>query len=153
MKKASTIMSIALAFALVATAALASPASEDEAAAAPTEQEMVLDPSTGTMVSKPVYGGTLTILPNNIDGSYASWDLYINSVSAWPNSFVHDHLAIGDWTADRNKFPFNYTWTNPDTLREHVAESWEQLSPTSWSITIRPVSKRSIGPNSTAPPI
>ena len=100
-------------------------------------QEMVKDPSTGEMVSKEVYGGTLTILPNNISGSYESWDLYINSVSAWLNSFVYDQLAKGDWTADRDKFPFNYTWTNPDTLREHVAESWEQLSPKSWNITLR----------------
>ena len=131
------IVSITLAFALVAPAAFAAGESDSDSSAATTEQEMVLDPSTGKMVSKPVYGGTLTILPNNISGSYASWDLYINSVSAWPNSLVHDHLAIGDWAADRNKFPFNYTWTNPDTLRDHVAESWEQLSPTSWSITLR----------------
>ena len=59
MKKASTIMSIALAFALVATAAFAGPASEGEASAATTEQEMVLDPSTGEMVKAPQYGGQL----------------------------------------------------------------------------------------------
>ena len=83
MKKASTIVSITLAFALVAPAAFAAGESDSDSSAATTEQEMVLDPSTGKMVSKPVYGGTLTILPINISGSYASWDLYINSVSVW----------------------------------------------------------------------
>ena len=47
-----------LVFALVATATLASPAGEDDTAAA--EKEMVRDPATGKMVTAPEYGGTTT---------------------------------------------------------------------------------------------
>ena len=47
-----------LVFALVATATLASPAGEDDTAAA--EKEMVRDPATGKMVTAPEYGGTIT---------------------------------------------------------------------------------------------
>ena len=45
--------------ALTATALWASPAGEQEPAAA-MEKEMVLDPTTGKMVSAPEYGGTFT---------------------------------------------------------------------------------------------
>ena len=66
-------MSIALAFALVATAALASPTSEGEAAAAPTEQEMVRDPSTGEMINAPQYGGTLVYAWQRENVHFDSW--------------------------------------------------------------------------------
>ena len=56
--KALQLLSIPLAFALVATAAFAGGDTEEPAAAA--EKEMVSDPSTGMMVTAPEYGGTLT---------------------------------------------------------------------------------------------
>ena len=49
---------LTLALALVATVTFASGESDQPAAAA--EKEMVLDPSTGEMVTAPEYGGTLT---------------------------------------------------------------------------------------------
>ena len=71
MKKASTIVSIALAFALLATAAFAGPASEGEAAAATTEQEMVRDPATGEMVKAPQYGGKIVFSYNEQEPPHA----------------------------------------------------------------------------------
>ena len=53
----SRFLLIALAFALVATAAFASGEGEEAAAA---EKEMVRDPATGKMVTAPEYGGTIT---------------------------------------------------------------------------------------------
>ena len=55
------LMLLPLAFALVATVTFASPAGEDDAAAAATEKPMVTDPTTGKMVTAPEYGGTLTV--------------------------------------------------------------------------------------------
>ena len=51
---------LTLACALVATVTFASPAGEEEAPATAMEKEMVLDPTTGEMVERPEYGGTLT---------------------------------------------------------------------------------------------
>ena len=52
-------ISLALAFALVATVTFASGDSDDDSAAA-AEKEYVTDPSTGKQVLKPQYGGTIT---------------------------------------------------------------------------------------------
>ena len=51
---------MAMAFALIATVTFASPAGEDDVAAMAPEKEYVTDPSTGTQVLKPQYGGTIT---------------------------------------------------------------------------------------------
>ena len=51
---------LTLALVLVATVTFASAADEDAGAAA--EREMVMDPSTGKMVTAPEYGGTLTFV-------------------------------------------------------------------------------------------
>ena len=63
------LMLLPLAFALVATVTFASGESDQPAAA--TEKEMVLDPSTGEMVTAPEYGGTIrpivALKPEGID--------------------------------------------------------------------------------------
>ena len=51
---------VVLVFALAATGVWASPAGEEEPAAA-ADKEMVLDPTTGEMVTAPQYGGTMTV--------------------------------------------------------------------------------------------
>ena len=56
------LMLLPLAFALVATVTFASGESDQPAAA--TEKEMVLDPSTGEMVTAPEYGGTIRVIAN-----------------------------------------------------------------------------------------
>ncbi len=54
-----TCLAVLLGVVLTATGRWASPASEEESAAA-MEKEMVLDPATGEMVTVPGYGGTFT---------------------------------------------------------------------------------------------
>ena len=54
-----TCLAVLCGLALTATGLGASPAAE-QAPAAAMETEMVLDPTTGKMVSAPEYGGTLT---------------------------------------------------------------------------------------------
>ena len=66
-------------FVLAATAAWASPAGEEAAAA--SDKPMVTDPTTGKMVTAPEYGGTLTYpyklfgptVDPSITGNYAGW--------------------------------------------------------------------------------
>ena len=55
------LMLLPLAFALVATVTFAIAEGEEAAA---TEKEMVLDPSTGEMVTAPEYGGTIRPIVN-----------------------------------------------------------------------------------------
>ena len=50
------ILAVLIGLGLAATGLWASPASEEEPAAA-MEKEMVMDPATGTMVTAPEYGG------------------------------------------------------------------------------------------------
>ena len=65
-------MVLPLVFALAATVTFAAPAGEEAAA---VEKEMVLDPSTGEMISAPEYGGTFTYAlkeePGGIDAVLA----------------------------------------------------------------------------------
>ena len=54
-----TCLAVLLAVVLTATGLWASPAGEQEPAAA-MDKEMVMDPATGEMVTAPEYGGTFT---------------------------------------------------------------------------------------------
>ena len=53
------ILAVLFGLVLTATGLWASPAGEEEPAAA-MDKEMVMDPATGKMVTAPVYGGTIT---------------------------------------------------------------------------------------------
>ena len=134
MKKASTIMSIALAFALVATAAFAAGESDsDEAAAA--EQEMVLDPSTGEMISAPQYGGQIviadTLEPPHVDTVFGG--------QAWRNiDLVAEMLSHVDWSIPRDKWGFYETFDPPlELFIPHLAESYEMPDPLTIVINLR----------------
>ena len=69
---------VVLVFALTATGIWASPAGEEEPAAA-MEKEMVLDPTTGEMVEVPRYGGTLTYANNQ---EPPNSDMFVGSLTA-----------------------------------------------------------------------
>ena len=56
--QATRTVAVALVLVLIATGLWA--AAAEEAPAAAVEKEMVLDPSTGKMVTAPEYGGTIT---------------------------------------------------------------------------------------------
>ena len=124
-------VSIALAFALVATVTFASGESDDAAAA---EKEMVLDPSTGKMVTAPEYGGTITFgtraePPNSDPGQ--------GHPGQAPWFFSNEKLAFADWAIDRKKFGFDSMWIPDFAIVGQLAESWEQTDPVTYTVRIR----------------
>ena len=98
-----TFLAVLFGFVVTATGLWASPAGEEEPAAT-MEKEMVMDPTTGKMVTAPEYGGTLTtaytLIGETADpfvtGHYAGF-LIVG---------VNEKLAQGDWGADRAEFDF-----------------------------------------------
>ncbi len=97
-------------------------------------QEMVEDPATGKMVSKPVYGGTITTM---LSADIPYWDTYQGSLATLITSYVYEKLAYGDWAADRSVFPFTSDYIPFDSYRGHLAESWEETSPTTFTVKMR----------------
>ena len=127
------LMLLPLAFALVATT-FASPAGEDDAAAAAAEKEMVLDPSTGEMVTAPEYGGTIrpivALKPEGIDP-------YYRYTAGFWIGLVNETLGIGDWTFDRSVFAFDTLYMPDEVLTGHLAESWETPDPLTYVFKLR----------------
>ena len=125
---------LALALALVATVTFASPAGEEEAPAAAMDKEMVLDPTTGEMVTAPEYGGTLTL---GYKGMLNSWDPY----SGWPDPPVMgvlEKLAIANWGIDRDEWDLKSPNTYPPfAITGRLAESWETPDDTTFVFHIR----------------
>ena len=120
-----TCLAVLAGLVLAATGVWASPAGEEEPAAA-MEKEMVRDPATGKMVTAPEYGGTLT---RPIKEEWHHPDLMF---SAWATTFVTGVLekpAMVNWGIDRAEF--NYVGGDPPlfALKDALAESWEQPDP------------------------
>ena len=69
-------LAVLIGLALTATGLWAGGGTE-EAPAAATEKEMVLDPTTGKMVEAPQYGGTITALSR--DWAPATFDIYLSA--------------------------------------------------------------------------
>ena len=118
---------------LAATGLWASPAAEQEPAAA-MEKEMVMDPSTGKMVTAPQYGGTITFA--------------LLADPASPDSFLSDHAALmivgpvleklawGDWATPRDQWDFQNHLV-PTNTRGALAESWSLPDPLTYVINLR----------------
>ena len=126
-------ISLTLAFALVA--ALAFAAGDGEAPAAAAEKEMVLDPTTGEMVTAPEYGGTLTY---GRTGTGEHPDAFFNS--GWFHHFggvVTEMLAIGDWAVDRSEHNLRPRPLPLSLLRGQLAESWETPDDTTIIVKVR----------------
>ena len=135
--RASTLLSITLAFALVATAAFAAGESDSDDSAA-AEQEMVLDPSTGEMVKAPQYGGQLVI-----------GDIYGGREPPHPDTWwggtyrtvvepVLEKLGMVDWAIDRDVWAFGSYLNRLDIAAPHLAESYETPDPLTIIFHIRP---------------
>ena len=103
---------------LTATGLWAAAAEEQPAAAA--EKEMVLDPTTGKMVTAPEYGGTITYVKKE-SPSHTDKHLSGGVVAA---SLVVEKLGIGDWATPRDEYNFP-TMAAPKYTRGPLAESWE----------------------------
>ena len=125
------LMLLPLAFALVATVTFASAEGEEAAAA---EKEMVLDPSTGEMVTAPEYGGTIrpivALKPEGIDP-------YYRYTAGFWIGLVNETLGIGDWTFDRSVFAFDTLYMPDEVLTGHLAESWETPDPLTYVFKLR----------------
>ena len=118
-------ISLALAFALVATVTFASGDSDDDSAAA-AEKEYVTDPSTGKQVVKPEYGGTLTTVMNNRPETHG--DIWVSHASGLISGLVTDKLGQADWATDRSILAFT-TYFPESVVTGHLAESWENPDP------------------------
>ena len=109
-------------------------ASEEEPAAA-MEKEMVMDPTTGKMVTAPEYGGTITYAlnqsPPTFDPLFHPWAQ--NAIGG-----VVESLAMMDWGIDRNKYGMNkVTFTPLWGKRGLLAEGWSQPDPLTIILNIR----------------
>ena len=128
-------MTFAVALVLVLTATGLWAAGAEEAPAAAAEKEMVLDPTTGKMVTAPEYGGTLTwaakAYPENTD---VWW------VGGWAPHFISgviEALAYSDWAISRDVFDLTF-WDRPAEYgRGCVAESWSMPDDTTFIWHIR----------------
>ena len=117
---------VALVLVLTATGLWASPAGEEEPAAA-MEQEMVMDPTTGKMVTAPEYGGTFS---HAIKGDYPVADTWFQHGPGNLVAPVVEKLGIADWAIPRDQNSLTSTGVVLGIpLRGQLAESWEQPDP------------------------
>ena len=125
------LMLLPLAFALVATVTFA--AAEGEEAAA-TEKEMVVDPSTGKMVTAPEYGGTITAIVNFKNEGIDPFYRYTSGV--WL-SLTNEKLGGVDWAFDRSVVGFDTQYLPGMVVTGMLAESWENPDPLTYTFKIR----------------
>ena len=97
-------------------------------------QEMVKDPSTGKMVTKPEYGGTLTYA-NKLTTVYI--DSWFGGFSGSTQSGVTEKLGIANWGIDRDEFDLKKGYVPLSVLKGSLAESWEQPDPKTLIFHIR----------------
>ena len=128
-----TCLAVLCGLVLIATGLGASPAGEEEPAAA-MEKEMVRDPATGKMVSAPEYGGTLTVAtavePENADTHFSHGPA--GTVGA-----TVEKLGMMDWAIDRDVFSFSSQYNPLSLFRPHLAESWDTPDPLTIIFNIR----------------
>ena len=103
-----TFLAVLFGFVLTATGVWASPAGEEEPAAA-MEKEMVTDPATGKAVTAPEYGGTLTKASVSF-GEHA--DPFYGTGVHFFLAGVSERLSVEDWAIDRDEEAFQ-TWYRP----------------------------------------
>ena len=98
----------AVALVLVLTAAGLWAAGAEEEPAAAAEKEMVLDPSTGEMVTAPEYGGTFTYATKE---ELPGPDTVIQGL--WASQYVApvlEKLAYADWATPRDRLTSSFSW-------------------------------------------
>ncbi len=142
------ILAVLIGFGLAATGLWASPAGEEEPAAA-MEKEMVMDPTTGKVVTAPEYGGTLTYgwggrVSDNVD------PLAVGFEAGWLIDGVNEKLAIGDWAIDREVFDWTDNFVPTHVLTGNLAESWETPDPVTYVFHIRQGVHYALDPDSEA---
>ncbi len=120
--KIGTTFAVALVLVLAATGLWAAAAEEQPAAA--SEKEMVLDPSTGKMVTAPEYGGTITGVMK-LDWTW-QFDTYTAGIAHIPVGGVVEKLGKLDWAKPRDEYHFQGGYVMPiHVIQGSLAESWE----------------------------
>ena len=125
------LMLLPLAFALVATVTFASAEGEEAAA---TEKEMVLDPTTGEMVTAPEYGGTIRAVVNFKNEGIDPYYRY--TAGAWIG-LVNEKLGVADWAIDRSVVGYTTLFLPDEAIAGQLAESWENPDPLTYIFKIR----------------
>ena len=128
-----TCLTVLAGMALAATGVWASPAAE-EAPAAAMEKEMVMDPSTGEMVTAPEYGGTLTYV---FSGEPNRTDAWFGAGAGYLVSGVIEKLGIGNWAIDRDVLNFHPLFIPESAFTGLLAESWSRPDPLTYVFKIR----------------
>ena len=124
-----------LVLALIAPGIWASPAAEEEPGAA-MEKEMVMDPTTGEMVSAPEFGGTITSLFNpGWEAEHA--DMWHYRTVIHPTQMVLERMGGGNWGLPRDQWSFSGAVPNVPQYTGKLAESWEQPDATTIVLHIR----------------
>ena len=128
------ILAVLFGLVLAATGLWASAAEEGEPAAA-MEKEMVMDPTTGKMVTAPEYGGTFT---HATKGDYPVADTWFQHGPGILLAPVVEKLGIADWAIPRDQNSLTSTGVVLGIpLRGQLAESWEQPDPLTLIFHIR----------------
>ena len=140
------ILAVLFGLVLAATGLWASPAGEEEPAAA-MEKEMVTDPTTGKMVTAPEYGGTLTY-PYVIE--YESDPFVVGGGAAYLIGGVNENLARPNWGLAREELAFNGPYVPLFAFSGELAESWETPDPLTYVFHIRQGVHYALDPDSEA---
>ena len=140
------ILAVLFGLVLAATGLWASPAGEEEPAAA-MEKEMVTDPATGKMVTAPEYGGTLTY-PYVIE--YESDPFVVGGGAAYLIGGVNENLARPNWGLAREELAFNGPYVPLFAFSGELAESWETPDPLTYVFHIRQGVHYALDPDSEA---
>ena len=131
----SKFVSMALAFALVATVSFAAGADDSAGAAAAADKKYVTDPTNGKVYTAPEYGGTLTHAgvfepPNS--------DAMIGGVGVgYAVSGVVEKLGIANWGMDRSVNNLKNEYLLEDQFTGALAESWDVPDPRTYIFHIR----------------
>ena len=128
-----TCLAVLFGVVLTASGLWASAGAEEEPAAA-AEKEMVMDPSTGEMVTAPEYGGTLTFA-NKLATVYI--DSFYGGFAGSTQSGFTEKLGIATWEIDRDVFNLQSGYVPLSVIRGSLAESWEQPDPTTYIFHLR----------------
>ena len=134
MSSGMTKMCLAVLCGLVLTATGLWAAAADEEPAAAMDKEMVMDPSTGEMVTAPEYGGTLTFA-NKLATVYI--DSFYGGFAGSTQSGFTEKLGIATWEIDRDVFNLQSGYVPLSVIRGSLAESWEQPDPTTYIFHLR----------------
>ena len=142
------ILAVLFGLVLAATGLWASAAEEEEPAAA-MEKEMVMDPTTGKMVTAPEYGGTITYGWGGRVGEIT--DPFFNGLEAgWLINGVNERLGFANWGLDRDQFDLRDELVPLFAYTGNLAESWETPDPLTYVFHIRQGVRYALNPDSEA---